>query len=207
LQKSGAYRIPAAVPALLTLLWGGAPGQGAEGVADVASSKAAAAHASSSSGRSTETAAEWFSSVADFIRQRWPQLSATQLHGEASAHSCLQRLDWLDRDFRTKAFRKASRDCGEGHADGDVSGRWPQIGISVVEFPTCRLLVTARTAVEKSRRTTFRLPIATVFRAFSRGRALIFVSSESVLRDDVGAALAALDSFAADRKGCNDPLP
>jgi len=69
------------------------------------------------------------------------------------------------------------------------------------------LLAAARTAVEKSRRTTFRLPIATVFRAISRGRALIFVSSESVLRDDVGQALAALDSFAVDRKECADLPP
>lgn len=125
----------------------------------------------------------------------------------ASVRTCLERLDWLDRDFRTKAFRKASRDCREGHTDGDVSNRWPQIGISVIEFPTCRLLATARTAVEKSRRTTFRLPIATVFRAISRGRALIFVSSESVLRDDVGQALAALDSFAVDSKECADLPP
>ena len=178
------YRIPAAVPTLLTLLRVWSP-----------------------SARESDSAAEWLTSVASFIRHMWPQLSARQLHSEASARTCLQRLDWLDRDFRTKVFRKSSRDCGEGHTDGDVSEPWPQIGISVIEFPTCRLLAAARTAVEKSRRTTFRLPIATVFRAISRGRALIFVSSESVLRDDVGQALAALDSFAVDRKECADLPP
>ena len=90
---------------------------------------------------------------------------------------------------------------------GDVNVRRPQIGISVIEFPTCRLLATARKVVEKSMRTTFRLPNATVFRAISRGRAMIFISSEPVVRDDVGLALAGLDSFAADRKECCDLSP
>jgi hypothetical protein len=196
LQKSGTYRVLAATPALLTLLWAWSP----------ASGEALAGHASSS-GRSTETATEWFAAVAGFIRPKWPQLSATQQHSEASARTCLQRLDWLDRKFRTKAFRKGLRNCGEGHADSAVNDGWPQIGIFVIEFPTCRLLAAVQMAVEKSRRTTFRLLVATVFRAISRGRTLIFVSSESVLREDVGLALAALDSFAADRKECTDASP
>src|ERR1019366_8543300 len=89
LQRSGTHRTLAAVPALLTLLWVWSP----------ASGEALAADAASFSGSSTVTAAEWFASVASSIRQRWPQLSATQLHGEASARTCFQRLDWLDRDF------------------------------------------------------------------------------------------------------------
>ena len=154
--------------------------------------------------RALPTTTTWFRAVAAFVEKKWPNLPHEQLEFNDSARVCRERIAWLGRDFRTKAFAKALPNCGEGQLKAEENGLWPQIGIIVVEFPTCRSLAAAREAVKNSKRSAFRLPIATTFRAIARGRALLFVTSESVLRDDVGELLDGLETFAADQRACTE---
>jgi hypothetical protein len=164
-------------------------------------SHANAAHPKSVDARPAAITA-WLASAAAFVGKRWPNLPPAQFQLGASTSVCRDRIAWLGRDFRTSAFNMALSNCGEGHVEADQNGRWPQIGVVAMEFPNCRALAAARAAVDHSRRSSFRLPIATVFRVVSRGRALIFVTSESVLRDDVGELLEGIESFAADQREC-----
>jgi len=113
------------------------------------------------------------------------------------------RLSWLAKDFGSKVFRQADR-VSEAHLHSQTSAGLLHVGLLVANFPKCKQLAAAYSAVVKSGRSNFALPILTVFRSKARGHSLLFVLSETTLQPQVGPLLDRYDSLLGSDVHCSD---
>lgn len=114
-----------------------------------------------------------------------------------------ERLAWLAKEFGSRVFRQADR-VDEAHLHTQTSAGLLHVGLLVAHFSTCRQLAAASSAVVKSGRSNFALPILTVFRSTMRGHSLLFVFSETTLQPQVGPLLDRYDSLMGTDMLCRD---
>src|SRR5262249_36138894 len=113
------------------------------------------------------------------------------------------RLAFLDKDFKTRAFRRATH-VDEALLDTTVDGDPLQLSLYAIDFKTCADRDRAHRAVVASKRDAFRIPILTMFRAVPVGHSLAFVVSESVMRPDVRRLLDETPQFLPDKRRCEE---
>ena len=108
-----------------------------------------------------------------------------------------ERLRFLDRDFKSTAFRIARTG-----AEASLLSDELHLGIFEAEFATCRQLRAAMAALTKSSRFNFRIPVLTTFRYVARRHSLLIIYSETNQRDDVQQLMAALETFRPAERAC-----
>jgi hypothetical protein len=114
-----------------------------------------------------------------------------------------ERLDWLAKDFGTRVFRLADR-VDEAHLHAQTSAGPLHVGFLVARFPKCKQLTDAYSAVVKTGRSNFALPILTIFRSKARGHSLLFLFSETTQQPQVSRLLERYDSLLGAEIHCSD---
>jgi hypothetical protein len=169
----------------------------------VAVTSAAFADAVGTSGPSAASQATLIDDLAAFALTRLPaSLPRTALKIDKGAKPDRGRLEFLDRDFRTRAFGHATS-VEEALLETSEAGQPLHLGLFVVDFASCADLQRALRSVSGAHRTSLRLPVLTIFRAIPVSRRLVFVVSETAARSDVARLLEQLDTFRIDARRCD----
>lgn len=120
--------------------------------------------------------------------------------GDAEARS---QAAFLDRDFGSRIFVRNEKSLATAHVA--KTGNGPDIGVTIVYFKSCKQLTQALAVVRKAGRSNFKLEILTVFRAFPRDNALVFVTSETPFHPSVQALLNTVEIQTPGRRECSEP--